>query len=280
VLCVWFNQYLLIFAGNLEGMAKNPLAKIKKKDGSAALEKRSAAGGGSSVFRRLLGRFLRFFKKLVIFFFVSTFTVAVIYKYVPVFITPLMVINCVKQVIGDEEVRLSKDWVPIEEISPNMVRAAIASEDAKFLSHNGFDYAAIRDAAIHNMKGGRTLGASTISQQTAKNVFLWPSRSWVRKGLEVYFTFLIELVWGKERIMEVYLNVAETGHGIYGVEMASQIYFKKPAKKMSKWEAARLISIFPNPLKFSVVNPSKRTLRKQEIVMKRMNSVGQIPFLK
>lgn len=259
-------------------MAKKKIEKIKKKESPAALEKASK-GGGSLIFRRLLSGFLRLVKKLLVFFFVSTFVVAVIYKYVPVYITPLMVINCAKQLFGDEEVRLSKEWVQIEEISPDMVRAAIASEDAKFLSHNGFDYEAIRDAAIHNMKGGRTLGASTISQQTAKNVFLWPSRSWVRKGLEVYFTFLIELVWGKERIMEVYLNVAETGHGIYGVEMASQIYFKKPAKKMSKWEAARLISIFPNPIKFSAVNPSKRTLRKQTAVMKGMNCVGPIPFL-
>ena len=224
---------------------------------------------------------IRFFSDILLFCLLGSIALVLVFKFVPIPFTPLMLKRHIEAHKEGYHLELQHQWTPLEDISPGLIAAVIDYEDAKFYEHKGFDWDAISYAYQQNQRYGCiTGGGSTISQQTAKNVFLWPSRSWVRKGLEVYFTFLIELVWGKERIMEVYLNVAETGHGIYGVEMASQIYFKKPAKKMSKWEAARLISIFPNPLKFSVVNPSKRTLRKQEIVMKRMNSVGQIPFLK
>ncbi|MFT5244804.1 MAG: monofunctional biosynthetic peptidoglycan transglycosylase, partial [Psychroserpens sp.] len=141
------------------------------------------------------------------------------------------------------------DWVSVEDISKNLQLAVICSEDQNFLKHYGFDVKAIEKAYENNKKGKRLMGASSISQQTAKNVFLWPQRSWLRKGLETYFTFLIELIWSKERIMEVYLNSIEMGPGIYGAKAASQYWFKKPPSSLSKQEAAAMASILPNPLR-------------------------------
>jgi len=160
--------------------------------------------------------------------------------------------------------KLRKDWSCIEKISPTMPLAVIAAEDQNFEEHFGFDMEAIKKAGKYNdrHKGKRLKGASTISQQTAKNVFLWPSRSWIRKGFEVYFTFLIEIFWSKKRIMEVYLNVIETGDGIYGVECASQNYFRIPASRLSIIQAARLAAILPNPRDWSPINPSPRVYRK------------------
>ena len=155
-------------------------------------------------------------------FFASTILLVVVLRFVPVFFTPLMFIRCYQQVTEGRDLKLSHHWVPLDEISESMPQAVMASEDAKFLKHHGFDYEAIEHAAKRNKEHPekRRLGASTISQQTAKNVFLWPGRSWVRKGFEVYFTTLIELMWSKQRIMEVYLNSIEMGEGIYGVDAA------------------------------------------------------------
>lgn len=162
----------------------------------------------------------------------------------------------VEQKMDDKETKLDKTWVPLEKISPHVQLAVVCSEDQNYLKHNGFDFGAIKKAMKHNEKSKKKRGASTISQQTAKNVFLWPGRSWVRKGFEVYFTFLIETFWSKERIMEVYLNVIEMGPGIYGIEAASQTYFKKPANKISKQQAATISSILPSPLKYNARKPS------------------------
>lgn len=167
-----------------------------------------------------------------------------------------MVKRCIEQKIDGREMKLEKKWKPLEEISPSLQLAVVCSEDQNFLKHNGFDFGAIKKAFEHNKKSKRKRGASTISQQTAKNVFLWDGRSWVRKGFEVYFTFLIELFWSKERIMEVYLNAIEMGPGIYGAEAASQAYFKKSAKDISKQQAATISAILPSPLKYNAKNPS------------------------
>lgn len=148
---------------------------------------------------------------------------------------------------------LKRDYINYDEMSPNIKLAVIASEDQVFPDHNGFDFKSIKKAMAYNeKKPGRIRGASTISQQVAKNVFLWQGRSWIRKGLEVYFTFMIEKIWGKKRILEMYLNVAEMGKGIYGVEAASRAYFKKPAKNLSRYEAALIASALPNPVKYTV----------------------------
>ncbi len=148
-------------------------------------------------------------------------------------------------------------WRSIDRISPALVQAAIAAEDARFCSHDGFDFEAMEKAWKHNQKGGRVKGGSTISQQTAKNVFLWPARSYVRKGLEAYYTVLIETIWGKRRIMEVYLNVAEMGEGTYGAEAAARRYFGVGADQLTRAQAARLVAILPNPLKYRAVKPGK-----------------------
>jgi monofunctional biosynthetic peptidoglycan transglycosylase len=165
----------------------------------------------------------------------------VLYRFLPPPLTPLMVIRLA------EGEGLAKDWVAYDDISPNVFKAVIAAEDTRFCQHAGFDLKAIQAAFDRNKKGRRLLGASTISMQTAKNVFLWPGRDWLRKGLEAYFTALIELVWDKRRILEVYVNVIEFGPGLYGIEAAAQHYYKKPASALAAGEAARLASVLPNP---------------------------------
>ena len=167
-------------------------------------------------------------------------------------------------------------WRPLEQISPALVQAAVASEDARFCEHHGFDFDAIQKAMEHNERHpNRIRGASTISQQTAKNVFLWPGRDWVRKGLEVYFTELIELGWGKRRIMEVYLNVAEMGPGVYGAEAAARRYFKTDAKHLSPAQAARLVAVLPNPLKYKAAAPGKYVQRRTRHIGGAMGTVRQ-----
>lgn len=203
-----------------------------------------------------------------------------IYKFVPVYITPLMIVRSVEHLWSGEKPRMKKEWVSIDKISPNMINAVVASEDNLFMSHSGFDFDAIEKARKQNKKGGRIYGASTISQQTAKNVFLWPQRSWLRKGLEVYFTFLIELFWSKERIMEVYLNVIETGNGIYGVQRASQIYFDKPASKLTPSQAALIAGALPNPLRFNPANPSSYLYKRQKQILRLMSLIGNVDLKK
>ncbi|WP_394659059.1 monofunctional biosynthetic peptidoglycan transglycosylase, partial [uncultured Novosphingobium sp.] len=171
---------------------------------------------------------------------------------------------------------ITKDWTPLSRIDRNMVDAAIAAEDAKFCLHNGFDTAAIEQAMERNMRGSRIRGGSTISQQTAKNVFLWQGEGWtryLRKGLEVYFTFLIETVWSKRRIMEMYLNVAETGIGTYGVEAGAQRYFGKSAAILSPAQAARMAAALPSPKKRSVTNPRGFTRRYGNAITARLGTV-------
>ena len=183
-------------------------------------------------------------KWIVVAFFASTILSVVALRFMPVVVTPLMLIRCYEQVKAGEELKLSHDWEPLTNIS---------KEDAKFLEHHGFDYQAIEHAAKRNRQHPekRKLGASTISQQTAKNVFLWPGRSWVRKGFEVYFTALIELMWPKERIMEVYLNSIEMGNGIYGAQAVAEEHFNTDAKDLTKAQCALIAATLPNPRKFS-----------------------------
>jgi len=186
-----------------------------------------------------------------------------LYRFVPPPITILM-IERMAQGHG-----LERQWTPIERISPAMTRAVVAAEDANFCSHQGFDFKAIEKAMAHNeRRPGRIRGGSTVSQQTAKNVFLWPERSWARKGLEAYFTVLIEVGWGKRRIMEVYLNTVEMGPGLYGVEAAARRYFRHGADKLTPVEASRLAAILPNPLKWRAENPGK-------YVRKRTGRIGR-----
>jgi monofunctional biosynthetic peptidoglycan transglycosylase len=222
-----------------------------------------------------LKKIIRFLAKIALGLIIASIVTVIFYRFIPVPVTPLMVIRYFEM----EEGKIDKDWEPLEKISPSLPLAVISSEDQKFDEHYGFDIEAIEKAAKYNErhKGKKVKGASTISQQTAKNVFLWPSRSWIRKGLEVYFTLLIEIFWSKERIMEVYLNVIEMGPGVYGAEAAANYYFKKPAVKLTRSECALIAAILPNPRKWSASKPTPYIVRRKGRIMKRMQSVS---FLK
>ncbi len=214
-------------------------------------------------------------------FFISTITIVVLYKFIPPPFTPLMIIRVFEQTFDSErDVRLYKDWVSLEDMSESMPLAVITSEDQKFEEHYGFDMAAIEKAQKYNKrhKGKKVKGASTITQQTAKNVFLWPQRSYVRKAFEVYFTSLIELLWSKERIMEVYLNVIEMGDGIYGAEAASQSYFDKPVSKLSNSQAALIAACLPNPIRWSPARPTSYIKRKQTWILRHMRKATRPEF--
>ena len=219
-------------------------------------------------------------KWIVVAFFASTILAVVALRFLPVYFTPLMFIRCYEQLTTEgKSLKLKHHWVPLEEISPNLPMAVMASEDAKFLQHHGFDFQAIEKAAERNTKHPekRKLGASTISQQTAKNVFLWPGRSWVRKGFEVYFTGLIELMWSKQRIMEVYLNSIEMGEGIYGADAVAEEHFNTTAENLSKAQCALIAATLPNPRKFSSKNPSGYMLKRQARIMREMRYVTPLP---
>ncbi len=208
-------------------------------------------------------------------FFASTILSVAILRWVPVWFTPLMFIRVAQQVKSDEKMTLHHHWVPFEEISPYLSTAVIASEDAHFLEHHGFDYKAIEHAAMRNMKHPekRKLGASTISQQTAKNVFLWPGRSWIRKGFEVYFTTLIELMWTKQRIMEVYLNSIEMGNGIYGADAVAEWHFHTTADKLTKAQCALIAASLPNPRQYNSARPSSYMKKRQQRILHEMRFV-------
>ena len=186
-----------------------------------------------------------------------------------------MFIRLAQQAGAGQELTLHHHWVSLDEISPSLPTAVMASEDARFLEHHGFDYKAIEHAAMRNMKHPekRKLGASTISQQTAKNVFLWPGRSWVRKGFEVYFTVLIELMWSKERIMEVYLNSIEMGDGIYGADAVAEYHFNTTADKLTKGQCALIAASLPNPRRFNSAKPSGYMLKRQSRILREMKFV-------
>jgi monofunctional biosynthetic peptidoglycan transglycosylase len=217
-------------------------------------------------------------KWIVVAFFASTILSVVALRWLPVYFTPLMFIRLGQQVDEGKSMTLHHHWVPLEEISPSLPTAVMASEDAHFLEHHGFDYKAIEHAAMRNMKHPekQKLGASTISQQTAKNVFLWPGRSWVRKGLEVYFTFLIELMWSKERIMEVYLNSIEMGDGIYGADAVAEHHFNTTADKLTKAQCALIAATLPNPRRFNSARPSGYMLKRQSRILREMRFVKKL----
>ena len=211
-------------------------------------------------------------------FFASTILAVVVLRFIPVYFTPLMFIRCFQQIAEGKSMTLHHHWVPIDEISDHLPVAVMASEDQRFLLHHGFDYDAIEKAAKRNIEGGkRKLGASTISQQTAKNVFLWPGRSWVRKGFEVYFTALTELLWSKQRIMEVYLNSIEMGDGIYGADAVAEYNFGKKAEDLSRSDCALIAATLPNPRKFSSKSPGSYMRKRQRQILSNMRFIPSFP---
>lgn len=221
-------------------------------------------------------KFFEFIIKVFFWSVASSIALVVVFKFVPVPITPLMVIRYFEN--PSEKQLWKHNWEPIENISKNIQLAVICTEDQKFLNHKGFDIEAIEKAYEHNKKRKRIKGGSTISQQTAKNVFLWPNRSWLRKGLETYFTFLIEKIWSKERIIEVYLNSIEMGNGIYGIEAASHYWFNKPAAKLTAYEAAAIASILPNPRKYRANPASQYIEKRKQWIVNQMNFYGVLNY--
>ena len=217
--------------------------------------------------RSLFARIRRFMLRALLVFLIGSILWAFAYRWINPPGTWLMVRNAIAGA------PIEKDWVDLDEMTPNLAYAAIAAEDGRFCFHHGFDFDAIEKAREANAKGRKLRGGSTISQQTAKNVFLWPERSWLRKGLEAWFTVLIETLWPKRRIMEVYLNVAEWGPGVYGAQAASQTYFSKDADALTRTEAARLVSILPSPKKWSPTNPQRRVARKSRVVRRSLGAV-------
>lgn len=224
--------------------------------------------------RKILGKIWTIFWKTCVAFFVLSIVSVIVYRWVPVPITPLMLIRDVEQLKNGKGVTMEHDWVPLEEISPKLQLAVVCSEDQNYLKHFGVDWGAIQKAMEENEKGKRVRGGSTITQQTAKNVFLWQGRSYLRKGLELWFTLLIEVFWSKERIMEVYLNSIEMGNGIYGAEAASQHWFHKSAKKLSKDEAAAIAAILPNPLRYKANPASNYIVQRKAWIKQQMNFWG------
>ena len=215
-----------------------------------------------------MSKIFKFIAKTLLALFILTVLWVVIYRFVPVPGTPLMLIRKIS-----EGTPINHTWVPMEKISPEMAIAVVASEDAHFMEHNGFDWEQIEQAYTDAEKGKRLRGASTISQQTAKNVFLWPGRSWMRKGLEAYFTVLIEFFWSKERIMEVYLNSIETGEGLYGIAAVAEKNFNKSPDKLNRRECALIAATLPNPRRFSSKQPSKYIIKRQTAILKEMKYI-------
>jgi len=224
----------------------------------------------------MVKKFIRVLLKLIVILFTTSVTLVFIYKILPPPLTPVMLGRTVEGIFKGNLVGINKTWVEYNEISPNVFRAFIASEDARFLRHNGIDWKAVEQAQRYNdlYKGRKKRGASTISMQTAKNAFLYHNRTYLRKALEVYFTFLIEPVWGKKRILEVYANIIEFGDGIYGVEQASLTFFNKTAKKLTKRESSILAAVLPNPHRWSPAKPTKYILRRAGFIRSRMGSIA------
>ena len=221
-----------------------------------------------------------FLKKAFLIFLGTSILSVIVFRFIPIPFTPLMLIRLVVQVSEGKSMKMKKDWTCLEDMSSNLPLAVISSEDQKFTKHFGFDFEAIQKAYKSNQKKKtRSIkGASTISQQVAKNVFLWPGRSYLRKGLEVYFTVLIEVFWSKERIMEVYLNVAEMGNGVYGGEAASRTYFKCSASKLTKDQAAWIACILPNPRKYSPNNPTAYLKKRHVWIRQNMKNMQKVDW--
>jgi monofunctional biosynthetic peptidoglycan transglycosylase len=239
---------------------------------------RSGSHQSGSKFGGVFKLLLRVLKLVVIVFVGASLLGVILFRFVNPPFTWLMVQRGFERKAAGKEWKIDKQWVDFDQISNSMKRAAVAAEDQTFLENHGFDFKAIQRAIRKNAKSKKLIGGSTITQQTAKNVFLYPGRSMIRKGLEAWFTVLIETFWSKKRVMEVYLNVIEMGDGIYGIEAASQAYFHKPASKLTNRQAAAIAVIFPSPLKWSATKPSRYLKRRQYLIRNNMRRLGPLEF--
>lgn len=223
---------------------------------------------------------LKVLRWLFISFFISTIGTVLCYRWIPVAITPLMIIRNIENFKDGKPIEIFHQWVDIGKMSQYMPLAVIASEDQNFLRHHGFDFKAIKQAVSEKKNGKRIRGASTISQQTAKNVFLWPASTWTRKALETYFTVLIEIFWSKERIIEVYLNSIEMGPNIYGIEAVAQRHFGCSSSDLRRSDCALIAATLPNPIKYSSFAPSTYMRKRQKEIMRQMNILSRNSYNK
>jgi monofunctional glycosyltransferase len=224
--------------------------------------------------------FISYLKKAAFYFFAISIGSVVLFKFVPIPFTWTMIGQKMSSIADGQDSEIHYSWSSYNNTSRDMHLAAVAAEDQLFPDHVGFDFKAMQNAYKYNLKGKKVRGASTISQQTAKNVFLWQERSYIRKILEIYFTALIEIIWGKERILEVYVNVAEMGKNTFGVEAASEQYFNTSAKNISRHQAAQLAAILPSPKKWSVKNPGPYVIRRIPKIERQMRALGGWAYLK
>jgi len=245
----------------------------------AAANRRSGIRNSKGIFKGGVFRLIFYvFKLLFIIFVAGSIFFVLLFRFVNPPVTLLMIERGFERQAAGKAWKIDKQWKSFDEIGGPMKRAAVAAEDQSFLENHGFDFKAIEKAIKKNEHSKKLIGGSTITQQTAKNVFLWPGRSIVRKAFEAWFTLLMEVFWGKKRIMEVYLNVIETGDGIYGVEAASQAYFHKPASQLTNHEAAAIAVIFPSPLKWSATKPTEYLRHRQYLIMRNMRRLGPLEF--
>ncbi len=241
--------------------------RIRPATATAPKSKPASAGWRSFILRILL--------KTILYFVIGSVIWVTVLKFIPVWVTPLMIARKMEAISEGRSSKIYSDWTPMSEMSKEAPLSVVASEDQLFPEHWGFDFKSMGNAFKHNLRGKKIRGASTISQQVAKNVFLWQGRSYIRKGLEAYFTVLIEIIWGKERILEVYLNVAETGNMTFGYAAAAQHFFYKPASSLTRNEAARIAAVLPSPLRFSVKNPSNYVQRRTAQIARQMRMLGR-----
>jgi len=251
---------------NIEGKASTPVVKSNVTNQTGIFK------GG--VFRLLF----RIVKLAFIFFVLSSIFFVILFRFVNPPVTLLMIERGFERKADGKDWKIDKQWKNFDEIGGPMILAAVAAEDQSFLENHGFDFKSIEKAIKKNAHSKKLIGGSTITQQTAKNVFLWPGRSFVRKGFEAWFTLLMDVFWSKKRVMEVYLNVLETGDGIYGVEAASQAYFHKPSSQLTNQQAAAIAVIFPSPLKWSATKPTRYLRHRQYLIMKNMRRIGELDF--
>jgi len=241
--------------------------RIRPATGTVPKSKSASAGWRSLIVRILL--------KTILYFVIGSVIWVTVLKFVPVWVTPLMIARKMEAISEGRSSKIYSDWTPMSEMSKEAPLSVVASEDQLFPEHWGFDFKSMGNAFKHNLRGKKIRGASTISQQVAKNVFLWQGRSYIRKGLEAYFTVLIEIIWGKERILEVYLNVAETGNMTFGYGAAAQRFFYKPVSSLTRNEAARIAAVLPSPLRFSAKNPSSYVQRRTAKIARQMRMLGR-----
>ncbi|CAN5415417.1 monofunctional biosynthetic peptidoglycan transglycosylase [soil metagenome] len=223
----------------------------------------------------IIGKVFRFFLKAGTFFVCFSFILVLTFRWLPVSYTPLMFFRLMQHT-DDSKLKIEHEWISEDQISNHLKLAVVCTEDQRFLIHHGFDFEEIQKAMDESDDGGRHRGASTISQQTAKNVFLYPSSSFLRKGFEAWFTVLVEMSWSKQRILEVYLNSIEFGDGIYGCESASELFFHKHANQLTAVEAARLAVVLPNPNKFNAGNPTTYLIKRQNWALTQMRNYGGV----